>query len=415
MFYPSGVAGGMEEGEPCLPLLQTTWAYSPILLYIGTGVIKGMVVKQIKANYHSYLNEIRMVLDPFISTMRTQNGQPWREKAWKGPIKTFMGYVKSAKGLKAVEWASLPIIGPVVAGYTAGKYADWSIWLSVAGAVLLAAGIYYLYVRSYIGKMATIGQPEFHVEAFKAMRPKEYEKTWAQFVNKTDFTFDGLYDIVNTVFSQNNHDPSSVAYVVAYSQSQHEFMQNSIADLKKTIDEQELAIEDLENELVKSENAVSHLVGIIKKVNENLYRYVNERLDFNDMDFVSGFSLYRKEGNSLHLVLDRGTSGKHRTLDLDADAHYAAVVAVKDDQEQAHINNPYPGRHLVAFRMTMLQGETWVWCFHFDDDDERALSLIKGNGIIEARQIRRLIHAFCLTLQKRMLSQKEVGQDAKAQ
>ncbi|MFD2614680.1 hypothetical protein [Paenibacillus gansuensis] len=373
-----------------------------------------MVVKQIKANYHSYLNEIKFNMDPVISKMRSQNGQHWRGKAWLGPLKTFGSYFKHVKLIKGIQWASLPIIGPTVAGILAGNYGPWPIWLSVAGAITLASAFYIIYVQVYIGKMATIGHPDFHVEAFKTRRPEEYEMTWAQFVNKNDFTFEGLYDIVNTVFSQNNHDPSSVAYVVAYSQSQHEFLQSSIADLKKTIDEQESAIEHLEDELVKSENAISYLVGIIKKVNENLFRYVNNRLDLSDLDFISGFSLYRKTENTLELILDKGTSGKHRNLDLDADAHFAAVVAVKDEQEQAHYNNPYPGRHLVAFRMTMLEEETWVWCFHFDDDDERSLSLILGNGIIESRQIRRVIHAFCLTLQQRIISQKEVGQDAEA-
>lgn len=378
------------------------------------GDITGMVVKEIKANYHSYLNEIKGELDPLITKMRSQAGQPWRGKAWMGPVKTIGGCFKNLKLLKAIQLSTLPIIGPALAGLIAGKYGPWPLWLSEAGAVLLFAVIYYMYVLSYENKMASFGQPEFHVEALKAKRPIEYEKVWARFVNKNDFTFEGLYDIVNVLFSQNNLDPSNIAHVVAYSQGQHEFMQNSIADLKNTINEQEAAIEQLEDDLVKSENEVSHLIGIIKKVTENLFRYVNETLDFTDMDFVSGFSLYRKDGNTLKLILDKGTSGKNRTLDLDADVHYAAVVAVKDEQEQAHGNNPYPGRHLVAFRMTMLQGETWVWCFHFDNDDERALSLILGNGIIESRQIRRVIHAFCLTIQKRMISQKEVDMDAEA-
>ncbi|MNW70325.1 hypothetical protein D3C74_495920 [compost metagenome] len=66
--------------------------------------------------------------------------------------------------------------------------------------------------------------------------------------------------------------------------------------------------------------------------------------------------------------------------------------------------------------MTMLEGETWVWCFHFDDDDERSLSLLLGNDIIESRQIRRVMHVFCLTLQKRqrLISEKEVDQDVEA-
>lgn len=237
-----------------------------------------MIVKQIRANYHSYLNEIKGVLDPVITKMRTQSGQPWRGKAWMGPFKVLVGYFKHVKIVKMVQWTSLPVIGPTIGAVVAGKYGDWPIWISCAGAVFIFFGCYYMYVRSYENKMATIGQPEFHVEAFKAKRPAEFA-LWAQFINKNDFTFEGLYDIVNTVFSQNNDDPSSVAYVVAYSQSQHEFMQKSIADLQSTIEGQETVIARLEDELILSENAVTYLVGIIKKVNENLYRYVNDRFE----------------------------------------------------------------------------------------------------------------------------------------
>jgi hypothetical protein len=372
-----------------------------------------MAVKEIKVNYHSYLNEIKSVLDPVVNKMRTQSGQPWRRKAWTGPLKVFTGYFKQAKILKAVQWSTLPIIGPIVAAVAAGNYGNLPIWLCITVAILLIFGVYYLFVRSYANKMATIGDPNFHVEAFKIRRPSEFA-IWAQFVNKPDFTFEGLYDIVNTVFSQNNHDPSSISHVVAYSQGQHEFMQRIREEQKNTIIEQEEVIAQLEDDLVESENAVTYLVGIIKKVSENLYRYVNGRLEFSDMDFVSGFTLYHKRGNSLVPFWDKGTSGRNRSLDLSNDKQYAAVAAANDDNEQAHYNNPYPGRHIVAFRMTMLEGEMWVWCFHFDDDDDRALSLLYENDIIETRQIRRVIHAFCLTLQKRMISQKEVDQNAEA-
>jgi hypothetical protein len=73
-----------------------------------TGVITGMVVKEIKANYHSYLNEIKSLLDPVINKMRTQKGQAWRGKAWKGPLKVFGGYLKQVKVIKTIQWSSLP-------------------------------------------------------------------------------------------------------------------------------------------------------------------------------------------------------------------------------------------------------------------------------------------------------------------
>lgn len=369
-----------------------------------------MVVKEIKANYHSYLSEIKTVLDPVINKMRTQAGQSWKGKAWIGPIKQWGSYLKHLKVLKAIQWSTLPIIGPTIAAFLAGKYGQVPIWICAVGGLLAALGAYYILVSRCENKMATIGDPNFHVEAFKIKRPTEYQ-VWAQFVHKTDFTFEGLYDLVNSVFSQGNSD---IAYFVSYSQSQHDFMQKSIEELQTTIEEQKEAISGLEMDLVQSENAVSYLVEIIKKTNQNLYRFVNHRLDFTDLDFISGFSLYRKVGSRLEVILDKGTTGKIKSLNLDEDTSYAAVIAAKDDLEQAHHSIPYPGRHLVAFRMQMLQDELWVWCFHFDHDDDRALSLILGNGIIETRQIRRLIHAFCLSIQQRLISLREVDTNAEA-
>ncbi|WP_256253226.1 hypothetical protein [Paenibacillus sp. UNC496MF] len=374
----------------------------------------GMVIKSLQVQNLSYLNEIKGDLDPIINTMRKQNGEKWRGTAWRGPFTTIRGYFKHAKLLKGISWSTLPVIGPIVVGVGAGYYAQWPLWVGLTGAVLLISGIYFAFVQSYISKMATIGRREFHVEAFKAKRPQEFEQAWAPFVKKPDFTFDGLYNLVSVVFSQNDQDPSSVAYVVAYSQSQHDAMQSSITELKTTISEQEKAIATLEDELEESENAVYTLTKVLRSVTENQYRYVNDSLVFTDLDFVSGFSLYRKEGNTLKMIMNKGTSGKKRDLDLDEDINYVAVAAAKDEAGQAYSNNPYPGRHVVAFRMDMLEDETWVWCFHFDDDDDRALSLIKNNDIIDSSQIRRVIHAFCLTIQKRMIAQKEVDLNAGA-
>lgn len=387
--------------------------YGSICCILDWGEYK-MTVTQIKANYHSYLSELKHVLDPEIRMMRSQIGTPWHGKAWKGPIKTFAGYFKAAKPIAAVQWASLPIIGPLIGGVLAGHYGSWPIWITILGAALLALGVYYFYVRSYIGKMATIGLPEFHVEAFKAKRPKEYEKTWAQFVNKDQFTFEGLYDIVNTVFSQSSHDPDRIDYIIAYSQSQYDHMLQTVEDLKKRIDEQEEDISILEQLLVQSDNGVVYLVDLIKKINQTLYRSVNDCFSLHDMDFVTGFSLYRRVGNILEPIMDKGTSGKKRSLDLNVDTAFAAVLAAMDPEGKAFQNTPYEGREVIAFRLDMLDGESWVWCFHFDTGDKRALSLLKENDIIEAREIRRMVHSLCLVYQKNQLSLKEVAQDEPA-
>lgn len=372
-------------------------------------------MKSFQTNYHSYLAEISAgEIDPIIKKMRSQNGEKWRASAWKGPFGTIGGYFKHAKPLKGITWSTLPVIGPIVAGLGAGQYAGWPLGIGVSIAIAGIFAIYYMLVQAHVNKMATIGRPEFHVEAFKAKRPLEFELVWAPLVKKQDFTFDGLYALVNAVFSRNERDPSGVAYVIAYSQSQHDAMQRSVEELKSSLAEREQVIALLQDEMIESDNAVYTLTKVLKAVTENQYRYVNDSLVFTDLDFVSGFSMYRLEGNTLRLMMDKGTSGKKRDLDMDSDTDYAAVAAAKDREGQAYSNAPYPGRHVVAFRMDMLEGETWVWCFHFDDDDKRALSLILENDIIESRQIRRIIHAFCLTIQKRMIARKEVDLDVGA-
>lgn len=374
-----------------------------------------MEYKQTSTNYHSYLNEIKGSLDPVITKMRAQLGQPWRIKAWIGPGKVFLGYLKHLKVVQSISWASIPIIGPAIVGYGSGALLGLPLWLCIAMGFVLFMIIYYVYVQNYIQKMATIGHSEFHIEAFKLKRPTEYEKVWALFLHKSDFTFEGLYDTVTTSFSRNNIDPSSVTHIVSYTQSQHEFMQKAINESQDAIREKDTFIEYLESELIEYENAITHLVGIIKKVNENLFRYVNDRLSLSDLDFISGFSLYRKEGDILKLIMDKGTSGYNGDLRMNEDIHFAAVVAARNNNEQVYHNEPRPGRNIVSFRMAMLEGEIWIWSFHFDSDDDRSLSLILGNDIIESRQIRRVIHAFCLALQKNgLLTQMEVGQDVEA-
>lgn len=375
-----------------------------------------MVVKEIKANYHSYLHEIMHVMDPVIVKMREQNGKPWRGQAWSGPFKQLLGYAKHLNVLKAVQWTTLPIIGPVAAGTAAGTYTALPVWAVIVGGLVLACLGYAAYVKWYEGKMATIGDARFHVEAFKAKRPTEY-KIWDTYIQKQDFKFEGLYDLVNSLFGRTG-DADKITHLVAYSQSQHDFMKSSMDDLRRTINAQEQAIESLEEELLLSENAVSYLVGIIKKINENLYRFVNGKFDLTDMDFITGFSLYRLVGTKLVPIMDKGTSGSY-TGDIDIEllrnSNLAAVNAAHSDANmQAYMNTPYPGRYVVANKMKMLQGETWIWCFHVDDDDERALSLTINNDIIESKQIRRLIHACCLVLHKQMLAGKEVDLDAKA-
>jgi hypothetical protein len=344
--------------------------------------------------------------------MRNQKNEKWLGLAWRGPFKEFMAYAKHLKAVAAVKWLSLPIIGPGVITLL-GWYKRTAQWATILIAVVVLFIIYYIYVKRYIGKMATLGTAEFHVEALKATRPEEY-KLWQNFLQLDDFTFNGLYDDYNSLLVP--RQDNSINNVLQYTMGREETLETMIQELKDEIKQYEQAVNGMSLELDKTDNVINYLVSLIAGINTNLYRFTNDVLDFADLRLVTPFTIYSVEGNKLVKLKDIGTSGSSpNEIDItlsNPEYAYAAVTAAKSETDDAYVNNPYPGRFVVAFSMRMLEGKKWVWCFHFDESDERALSLVLSNDIIEARQIRRLIHSFCLILHRRMISKEEVAPDA---
>ncbi|QQZ64594.1 hypothetical protein JI735_33630 (plasmid) [Paenibacillus sonchi] len=370
----------------------------------------------IKKNYHSYINQLRDIFDPVIMKMRRQKGEKWLGLAWKGPLRELKGYTKHLKLLSAIKWTSLPIIGQgiIIAATWYVKVPLWSIILT--SVVVLLAIYYFGYVRRYINKMATLGTPEFHIEALKAIRPSEYN-LWNSLLQLDDFTFNDLYEVLNSYLVPNTDH--SVTSVLQYSMGREEALEETIQEQRERIEEYERIVDGLVSDLELSETSITQLVTLITEVNTNLYRFSNGVLDFNDLRFVTPFTIYEVDGDILRKLKDVGTSGGSMNeidMSIPQENEYAAVSAARSNRSnEAFVSNPYPGRFIVAFSMRMLNQKRWIWCFHFNDTDERALSLILSNDIIESRQVRRLIHTFCLILQKSMISsdEEEATQNAK--
>lgn len=92
----------------------------------------------------------------------------------------------------------------------------------------------------------------------------------------------------------------------------------------------------------------------------------------------------------------------------------AAYVAMLPEGEEAFsYNNPFPGRTVASYRMRVFD-ETWIWNFHFDDSNDKALMLTLSDDIIEIREVYRLVHAFCLVLRKLEIDGKEGIHDGSA-
>lgn len=363
--------------------------------------------KDTKNNYHSFLGDLKATFDPIFRNARTQDSSEWRKKAWLGPLKSFIGMFKSAGTLGKISWGTLPFIGPalVIAG---GILASVKAWLIAVLALLLVFGMYWILVSRHTKKMATMGDPHFHIGAFKAKRPQEY-KLWKPFLDKSGPTFGGLYDFMMPIFNPNNGD--DIRTVIEYTKGQVEAMQTEKDEILTTR-------AYLEREVGRYERAVGYLVDLVKSINKSLYRYANDCMNFYELDFVCAYTIYRVEEGIIRKIHDKGTTGASPTeiaLTEENTRKYAAVyVAMLPSEEDAFsYNNPYPGRTVAAYRMKVY-GETWIWNFHFDDSNDKALSLTLSNDIIEIREVYRLVQAFCLLLQKREIEGKEGIQDGNA-
>jgi hypothetical protein len=132
-----------------------------------------------------------------------------------------------------------------------------------------------------------------------------------------------------------------------------------------------------------------------------------------ELDFVCAYTIYEVQGDILLKIVDHGTSGNSPMFyDLSDPSvqEYASVSVALNPSGGTKYDNPYPGRTVVSYPMKMLYDIIWVWNFHFDESNDKALSLTLSNDIVEIREVYRSIHAFCLLLQKDMIqgSGKEI-------
>jgi hypothetical protein len=330
--------------------------------------------------------------------MRRQDQERWRSIAWSSPIKKLPSIIKPASALGKISFTTLPIIGPG-ATIALGIAKSWPIWVIVLIPLGILFLLYCLMVQQFTNKMLSIASEEFHIGALRAKRPQEYE-LWAPLI-KYNATYSSLYDYINAIL--NTKDGQTYKEALEFVTGQAEVLQNS-NDTKSN--EINYLLDDIE----KHEKAISYLVGLIKDTNKSLFRLVNDNMNYYELDFVCGYTIYEIQNDMLIKIFDKGTSGsspKQIMLTEENALVFSAVdVAMKPDDGPKY-NNPYPGRSMVSIHMKMLEGKSWIWNFHFDDTNDKALFLAIGDDIIEIREVYRLIHAFCLILQKTSLSREE--------
>lgn len=351
----------------------------------------------LEANYHSFLGVTKDKLDPILAKMREQDEGRWSVIAWTAPLKKFPSIIKPASALSKITLTTLPIIGPAAA-VVLGILQNWPVWIIVSIAIAVVIVVYYILVRQYINKMISIASPEFHIGALKAKRPNEYE-LWKPIIN-FNASFSSVYDFINA--TMNSNDVQAIKEALDFFKGQSDVM-------KDDKDSQDLAISYLEGEIEKHEKAISYLVGLIKDTNKSLFRLVNDCMNFQELDFVCSYTIYEIRNDMLVKIVDKGTTGRSpMELEITKDnADVYSVVDVAMNPHEVKYNNPHPGRTVLSTYMKMENGRDWIYNFHFDESNDKALYLALGGDIIEIKEVYRLIHAFCLILQKTSLSGKE--------
>ncbi|SHN24324.1 hypothetical protein [Gracilibacillus kekensis] len=77
------------------------------------------------------------------------------------------------------------------------------------------------------------------------------------------------------------------------------------------------------------------------------------------------------------------------------------MEVIKENLDRPVVNNPYQNHKVISYKMKMgLAGEeTWVYNFHFDANNKKAMHLLEKADIIDSREVYRLIHALFLLSQ----------------
>ncbi|RED75956.1 hypothetical protein [Cohnella phaseoli] len=360
-------------------------------------------MEQVKKNYHAALTTLKD-LDPLLKVLtRNKEEGHWFWIAVVAPIKALGRLVKRlniAALLKAVSGISIPVAGVAGAGVISAEN-HLPVWATIVIVTVTGVGVYYLLMIPHINKMIIPGNPEFHLGLFKKKRREEYERYWERIMSLSDFNFEGLQDFVGSVFGVQTIELSRLIQRLEAEIAEKD-LQNKSFEANLVEYEQEIKLFAQQQE--KADAALAYVSEVIKELNITLYRFVNKRMSFSDLAFISGITIYRQKDDWLYKIADERTTGvSPNILDINDSVYenYSMIAAVRAEVDKPHWVNPYPGHYVVSNRMRMMEGEVWLLNFHFDEKrNEKALSLLLPSDMIEIREIYRMFHVLCLILQQ---------------
>ncbi|MCP1161206.1 MULTISPECIES: hypothetical protein [Bacillus] len=368
-------------------------------------------------NYHSRLLHISNNLDKVIEKLKASYidqrlTMPWALWLAAAPLRDIAKVKELQQGLKSfittgALMAILPLataaLGPWVLGFTE---LPWWATLFVTGVLG-----YFISMIYYFPQLTKFDSVHFHLGAYKTWRKQEYEIFRGAFLDSEgEFYFRGLYDYTTNSKTQYTMIQSLIQDFLSQERTEYKSKIYSLEqNIKQTLENTEQITAEYEKftqDLISERDALlqefEYVIYLLKDLNTLLFRFHNKGMELRDLNILTGFTLYELRGDTLYQLEDVGTSGLSAAKIPIKDkqfSHYGAVKVIKDDQGRPYFNHPYEGHVVVSYKIRIDNKATWVYNFHFDDSNTRAWKLLVENGIIESKEIYRLVHALCLLAQ----------------
>lgn len=376
-------------------------------------------------NYHSRLLHISLQMDSVIEKLKMGYIDEKLQVAWwqwllLAPLRDIAKVKDLQKGIATFFTSNalvsllpllLAVFGPSVLWFT-----SLPNWITPLVGYFIG---YVITMFFYFPQLTQFKSDHFHLGAYKTWRKQEYELFRGAFLDQTgDFYFKGLYDYSTNSKEGYKMVESLITDYLAHERTQYlariQSLEDNTKQLNQNMDEITQMYEDFTSQLMHDKSELlaefEYVIHLLKDINTLLFRIHNKGLELRDLNILTGFTLYELKEDKLHQIADVGTSGITSTvIDINDEryANYGAVKVIKEHPHLPYFNHPYPGHVVVSYRINIDHTATWVYNFHFDDSNTRAWKLLVDNGIIESKEIYRLIHALCLLSQNENLKRQE--------
>ncbi|WP_163537325.1 hypothetical protein [Gracilibacillus sp. YIM 98692] len=374
-------------------------------------------------NYHSRLLGLSRIFDDVIEEIkdsyRDEKYSNWLVYLLCSPLLEIGKVNKRRKGIeKFFNLSLVQAVFPMITG-TSGVvlayFQNINPWMLLGLGFLLG---YFFMLPIYYSQMLTFKSGHFHAGAYRKFRRQEYNLFRSAFLDdKRDFFFKGLYDYVGEMASHNS-DALQIYGMIEDKLDRHlerekKQLQTKVSVLKdrlkrkdkdhhKATEKYENFIDSLLNRRQDLIEGLEFIISLIKDINIILYRMRNGVFSTKDLNILSGFTIFQLENKKLVKIEDVGTTGSTPTvLSLNSKRNWGAIEVVKKNLDNPVVNTPYLNHTVISYKMKMGidSGGTWVYNFHFDSDDKKAMHLLEKDDIMDSREVYRLIHALCLLSQ----------------